>query len=253
MNAKWMETAFVASAISDASRSGQLPSPGDAAIILATPSDQTSSDANLDTGYVVKCVVAKMRGGAVPTPTESELLNSVPMIDLMRKEITVEDLNWIWPIIAEHSDQRFGFYISLLRLHAERPDVQTRLQDIWGGSSPYMRTQLFWRILDDPNLPADWHERLFAFVLQEWDTFHRSGAKFLGTDQELVIIRALERYGDQEWPQSKQWAYLCSAAGASKYPKAVKALLVIGTSNQDAFARKVASVLLGRLLQGDAK
>lgn len=109
-----------------------------------------------------------------------------------------------------------------------------------------MRTQLLWRILDDPTLPMEWHNRLFQFVLAEWDTFQASSVKFLGPSHELVIIRALERYGDPSFPTEKKWAYLCSGAGATSYAKAARALLAIGQQCTDPFIRNVANTLLAR-------
>jgi hypothetical protein len=108
-----------------------------------------------------------------------------------------------------------------------------------------MQSHLLWRILDDPDLPAEWHQRLFDFVLGEWATFQAVSAKFLGPREELVV-RTLERYADPAFPESKKWAYLCRVPRASADPKAERALLLVGMMSPHAFTRFVAEQLMNR-------
>jgi len=63
-----------------------------------------------------------------------------------------------------------------------------------------------WRILDDPALPGEWHQQLFAFVLANWTTFNNVSLKFLG-DRETVVLEVLKRLQDRSSPPSKRFCW----------------------------------------------
>lgn len=152
--------------------------------------------------------------------------------------------------MVKHCSRRgsaFGAVCEPPAIAHEHRGCAKKMRELWLGASPYVRSHLLWRLLDDEELPSAWHSQLFEFVLQNWHTFRGSVVQFLGPDDEHVVIRALERYGDPSFPRSKKWAYLCSVACASNYPDAIRALLSIGLESNEPFTRQVAQTLVGRL------
>lgn len=197
---------------------------------------------------VAACVVERFRKGSMPSAEECERLNGPPLIDEIRKAITSEDLAWIWDNIEPAGNQKAAFCVSMLRLHCENAEVQACLKKLWSKAKPYVRTHLLWRILDDPSLGPEWHLRLFEFVLDQWDIFQAGAKAFTGSTDEEVLVRALERFGDASFPETKMWAYLCTAAGAvDRRPNSVRAILDLGSHSPDGNTRHVASTLRSRL------
>jgi hypothetical protein len=208
----------------------------------------TVSSRPTDLKMVADCVVWRLRSGACPDARDAELLNHTPLIEAMREAITDGDLSWVLAGVRADGDARDALFTSLLRRHAQRPEVQERLRSIWQVATPYMQSHVLWRMLDDPALSQDWHAQLFDFVQTEWALFETGVRKFLGADDELILARAINRFGDPAFPETKKWVYLCSAATAASYPHAVRALLSLGAVSEQSFTRNVAGVLAkGRL------
>jgi hypothetical protein len=160
--------------------------------------------------------------------------------------IVEEDFVWLLPLIRTSMDERAGFYISLLHAHAKRPEVQSVLREVWHDAGPLVRSHLLWRLTDDSDLPREWKERLFEFVLAEWRVFQSAAVRFYGGRQDSALAMALERYCGSEFPRSKGWAYLCTIADASKFPNAARGILELARTSSDDFTREVADHLLAR-------
>lgn len=195
--------------------------------------------------YVADVLIEYLRDGCQPTEREGDVLNRLPIIDAMRQQVTERDLTWIFEGLQRESGEVAGLYLSLLRKFTGDADVQQRLRDRWSTATPFLKAHLMWRILDDPDLPQEWHERLFAFVLEKWGTFQQVSLKFLGTPQ-TVVTQALRRLGDPSFPASKKWAYLCRVPEVAEDREAARALLSLGRNMSDPFAQEVAGTLLKR-------
>lgn len=206
--------------------------------------------AQASSSTVAECVMARMRQGLMPVPAECERLNGPPLIDELRKLVTTDDLRWIWDNVVPDGDQKSAFSISLLRCHAHVPEVQARLKKTWKTAKPYVRTHLLWRILDDTALGPEWHAALFEFVLDQWDVFQAGARAFTGSSDEDILMRAFERFGDPSFPDTKKWAYLCTAAVAGNgRANAVRAILELGSHSRDGFTRQVSSIFRARLFE----
>lgn len=197
---------------------------------------------------VADAVVSYIRVGHLPTEEEADVLNRLPQINLLRTRIKEEDLAWVFDVLEKRSGEVAGLYLSFLRQYTKRPEVQARLRERWESAAPFLRAHLMWRILDDPDLPEEWHQRLFDFVLAEWSTFQQVSLKFLGTPQ-TVVVQALKRIGDPSFPDSKKWAYLCRVPEVAEDQEAAKALVALGLQMKDPFTREVAQKLLDRFFQ----
>ncbi len=199
----------------------------------------------VESAILAEAILVEMRRGAVPAESDADYLNRLPIVDELRTRIKEQDLAWIWPVIDGERGERLGLYLSLLRNFTKRPEVQSRLRERWGSATPFGRAHLIWRILDDPDLPQEWHRTLFAFVLENWEDFQRVSLKFLGTPQ-TVVVQALKRIADPSFPGSKKWAYLCRVPTVADDPDAAKALVSVGLLMKDEFTREVAAELLRR-------
>ena len=196
-------------------------------------------------GFLAAAIVRHLRSGNKPSKQEADYLNRLPIIDALRAQITKEDLPWLFGVVEGKPGEVAAFYLSLVRRFTGEKAVQRRLRSLWKRPNAFMRAHLMWRLLDDPHLPKAWHERLFKFVLAEWKTFQAVSLKFLGTP-ETVVTQALKRIGDSSFPETKKWAYLCRVPQVAQDQEAAKALVTLGRSMPDPFARKVAGVLLQR-------
>lgn len=191
-------------------------------------------------------ILAMLRAGDRPSPDEADELTYAPLLGHLRSMIAEDDLVWLLPLIRTSIDERAGFYITLLHAHAKRPQVQSILREVWHGAGPLIRSHLLWRLTDDPDLPGEWKERLFEFVLAEWRVFQSAALRFYGGKQDAALAMALERFCGSEFPRSKGWAYLCTIADTTKFPNAARAILELGRTSSDGFTREVARRLLAR-------
>jgi len=214
----------------------------------AVPREQRMPDSERNhpgLSFPADAVVESLRQGHVPTEQDADWLNRLPIVDFLRSRMTEDDLRWLWPVIENESGERFGLHLSLLRMFTTRRDVQQRLQQRWQTADAFGKAHLIWRILDDPQLPEEWHRKLFRFVLGDWEEFQKVSLKFLGTPSN-VVQQALKRIGDTSFPDSKKWAYLCRVPTVSDDPEAAKALVKLGLLMRDDFTREVAAELLNR-------
>ena len=212
------------------------------------PREHRSPDLEQDRpglGLAADAVAQFLRLGHVPTEQEADWLNRLPIVDLLRSRMTEDDLRWVWPAIENESGERLGLHLSLLRKFTTRQGVQQRLQQRWQTADAFGRAHLIWRILDDPQLPEEWHQKLFRFVLSDWEQFQKVSLKFLGTPS-TVVQQTLKRIGDTSFPDSKKWAYLCRVPTVSDDSEAAKALVSLGLLMRDAFTKEVAAELLNR-------
>ena len=121
------------------------------------------------------------------------------------------------------------------------------LHSSWGAASQFQKTHLLWRILDDPELPLEWHERLFGFVEENWGAFQETCLKYYGEESDTAIASMIERYHSPDFPASKKWAYLCNLAAAEGCTQRVRIFLEQATRSDQLFERKVAASLISRI------
>ena len=187
--------------------------------------------------------VSRLRGGYRPTEAELSAWNVASVMDGLRHEISESDLPWIMPAIAEDDGSRAAFHLALLQPLATRPDVRDVLVRRFGTASPYLKSQLLWRLLDDADLSGAIHEDLFQFVLSDWESFQSSSVSFLGSPSE-ILAAALGRLA--ECIPSKRWIYLCCLPQYAADQRPVKGLLSVASGSADAFTSRVAVALLAR-------
>jgi hypothetical protein len=203
---------------------------------------------NLFLDLAADAIIFHIRKGHQPKDNDSDRLNQVPLIDALRSRITADDLPWIMAVIEVESGSLAAFYLSLIKNFDTQSDIREILRHRWETATPYLRAHLMWRILDDPQLPEEWHRAVFNFVIAEWETFSEVVRKFLGGPQS-VIPNVLRRLGDASYPESKKWINFCRLPEIAEDQEAAKALVNLGRLMPDPFCKEVAEVLLQRFFE----
>lgn len=195
--------------------------------------------------FAADAIIAHLRQGNRPTDSEAAFLDRRPLIDAFRQRITSNDLDWLLGIVNTASEPVAGLACSLLRHHVSAALVKSAFGKRWDSARPYLKNRLMWRMLDDPELPKEWHQRFFEFVLAEWETFRDFNLTFYGNSR-AALGRILTRITDPSFPDSKKWIYLCCPIEVVDDQDAAKAVVFLGRSMTDPFAQHVAEVLLQR-------
>jgi hypothetical protein len=215
---------------------------------LPTPSSPGDYADNVFLDFVSDAILSYLRTGHQPKDEDANRLNQVPLIDLLRSRITTGDVSWITAVVAADSGSLAALYLSLIKNFDTRSDIKDILRHRWETANPYLRAHLMWRILDDPQLPEEWHRAIFNFVIAEWATFSEVVRKFLGGPKS-VIPNVLRRLGDASYPESKKWINFCRLPEIAEDQEAAKALVSLGRFMPDPFCKEVAEVLLQRFFE----
>ena len=94
----------------------------------------------------------------------------------------------------------------------------------------------------------EWHEKLFAFVLDHSQEFVAVSRLFMGSP-ENAVAGAKERFLNPSYPASKKWVNLCRVALVSSDVEAAHEYMVaVAGSTEDEFIGRVASELDRRFL-----
>ena len=186
-------------------------------------------------------VLDRLRGGYRPTEAEAGQWNMASTVDRLRRQLGEPDLKWILPVIAETDGTTAAFYLALLQPFATKGDVRNLLARRFETAGPYLKSQLLWRLLDDPDLPAAMHETLFRFVMADFNGFQSATVGYFGSPAG-ILPAALRRMADG--PPSKRWIYLCCLPQYADDQYAVKGLLAIGADSAERFTAQVARTLM---------
>src|ERR1044072_3838692 len=196
--------------------------------------------------FLADAIICSLRRGELPTPEESEEIDSRPVIDGLRCKVEVQDVAWLLELGKGRTGATPGLATSLLRNHIADPRVLECFEARWEGAEPYVKNRLMWRLLDRTQATEWWRDRFLRFVLDEREIFRTFNHSFYGNGTE-GIYNLLSRLGDTSFPDSKRWVYLCCLPDVLEDRSAVKSLLSLGLSSADRFERGVAGELLRRL------
>jgi len=196
--------------------------------------------------FVADAIIAYLQTGNWPAADTAELLDRMPLIDMLRQRITKDDLTWLIAGINHESDRTAGLACSLLRKYSSESQVKKCFEAKWNSATPYLKNRLMWRLLDDPKLPVSRHREFFNLIRSNWDVFRDFNRQFYGPGtQATVDIKS--RLEDDTFPASKKWIYLCCVAEIVEDKEEAKAIVNRGLIMDDDFTREVALTLLSRL------
>lgn len=186
-----------------------------------------------------EAIAAHLESGTFPDEGDAARLLYAAEIKIMR------DLVARRPALVERMLQfaeaetgaRAAFALALIRHACAQPETAVRLRRLFderAATDSGLACHLVWRVLDDPDLPEDWHKRLINYLMSNWDAWKRHLAEFKepGPDGMLAVIRG--RLDDPTYPSSKKWIYLlCLPDGlASNGQEAERIIREAGTSGE---------------------
>ena len=175
---------------------------------------------------------------------EAAALTTAQNMEAMRALVSSSDFAWISSGMASSSPQLSAFHIGLTKNFSILPELKDAFRSAWPSATPLQQMHLLWRILDDPELPLEWHERLFSVVTQNWTDFQKACISFYGGNTDALVAGEVERYlSPRLYPATKKWAFLCSLASVEGYPSTLRYFLDIGERADLPFERKVANAL----------
>ena len=97
-------------------------------------------------------------------------------------------------IAESETGSRPAFALALVRHACSEPATAGRLRCLFderATADTGLACHLVWRVLDDPDLPDDWHKRLFNYLMDNWDAWKRHLAEFKepGPGGMIAVIR----------------------------------------------------------------
>ena len=201
-------------------------------------------NAHLD--YVAKAVIARMRGGDLPSSEDAASLNVQPMIDRLREAVEKEDRSWLIAIVlAVHQDAVAGLAVSLLR-HQMDPELLATYEQQWEKFNPYMKYRIMWRMLDSTDLNHQrWRPLFLSFILEHWTFFRDLNETFYGGKQ-AALANIQKRISDPTFPKQKRWIYACASVGVVPNGQDVRTLLSSVSETGDEFTKKAIDTVDGR-------
>jgi hypothetical protein len=140
---------------------------------------------------------------------QAELIDRLPTIDHLRQLVTVEDIDWLLPLLDHKDDRLAGLAASMLRLQRNDPRVRQKYEKTWQRDSVYLKGRVMWRMLDYDDLASEWHERFRLFVVNNWSEFVAFNREFYGSGDD-GFGRFLHRLNDNSYAKEKRWIYMFS-------------------------------------------
>ena len=200
-----------------------------------------------DFTFAARAVMARIRNGSDSLPSENDAnrIDRLPFIDHLRRQVTEGDIPLICSLFDKSRQELSGLLVSLVRNHRQHHMVTDLLQRAWDTGDAMIRARAAWRLLDLPEISEEWKQRIFDYILAEWDTFNEVSSRFYaGADK--IVEWTLKRITDPTFAREKRWIYLCALPYAATDKGAAKALLALHKNDTDTFTANVAQTLLSR-------
>lgn len=195
--------------------------------------------------YIYSKVVDDLRSRRQLPPDTGAVLDVYPHIDRLRAVVEESDVPVLLDGAAGEWTETVALAVSLLRGYATRPDVRDALRNLWRKHTAFgCRYELSFRLLDDPDLPLEWHREIHRFAQEHSDKFLEASVVRAGGMKD-VLDRVATRLADASFPRSKAWVYLFIATASNEYASVVE-LLKVYAAGKD-FTAAVATELLESL------
>lgn len=202
--------------------------------------------------FVASAIVAYLESGAVPEEGYAARLLYAAEIKIMRELVAQRPplVERLLQIAETETGARPAFALALIRHACCQPETAARLRRLFderAATDPGLACHLVWRVLDDPDLPDDWHKRLIDYLMSNWDAWkqHLSEFKEPGPEGMIAVIRG--RLADPTYPSSKKWIYLlCLPDGLASDGQEAERIIREAAGSGEENIRLVAEALLRR-------
>ena len=211
--------------------------------------DKDSADGKagefLRSPYTANAVLSSLRQGDQPADAEAVLLDRTPLVDEIRERVKDTDITRLATLLESESAHVAGLAASLLKRFGQDPVVIALYESAWKRASPYLKSRLLWRLMDNRDKAEEMHDELFNFVVSEWCTFRDFNLKFFGEANEATASILARLASEKEGPH-KKWLYLCSIPEVVPDPEMAHGLVQMGKAMNFPHMKETTENLLGR-------
>ena len=133
--------------------------------------------------YVADAIVKHLASGTWPSDEDAAPLlyaREIPQLRLLVRGMP-EVISACLEVASNETGPRAKFALALLRHVSGEHEIAARFRDLFlehADSNPVFACHLIWRVLDDENLPYEWHQRLFQYILGHWNDWKLHIAEF---------------------------------------------------------------------------
>ncbi len=202
--------------------------------------------------FVAEAIIAHLQNGAFPDESDAARLLYAAEIKIIR-EIAAERpalVDRMLQIAESETGARPAFALALIRHACSQPEIAARLRQLFderATADPGLACHLVWRVLDDPDLPGDWHRRLFNYLINNWDAWKRHLAEFQEPGPDGMIAAVRSRLDDPTYPSSKKWIYLlCLPDGLASDRREAECMIREASRSGEENIRSVVEALISR-------
>lgn len=202
--------------------------------------------------FTADAIVAHLESGALPDEGDAARLLYAAEIKTMRELVAQRPplVERLLQIAERETGARPAFALALIRHACSQAATAVRLRRLFderAATDPALACHLIWRVLDDPDLPEDWHKRLSDYLMDNWEAWKQHLAEFRepGPAGMIEVIRG--RLSDPSYPSSKKWIYLfCLPDGLASDGREAERIVREAAGSGEENIRFVAEALLAR-------
>ncbi len=194
--------------------------------------------------YLAEKVVDDLRSNCFVDKELAIELNKQPYIDELRTKVEDTDIN----ILVKIADSKLysavgGLAVTMIQGGARNKKVKELLLRHWKEDNDFeCKNYIMFRLLDDPKLDILMHEEIYNFVMDNLDQWINQQVKWI-TGRDKIVAFAKGRINNSDFPETKNWVYLCDCLGASD-KKGAKALIKQYVDSGASIVARVAKDLL---------
>jgi ABC-type nitrate/sulfonate/bicarbonate transport system ATPase subunit len=87
--------------------------------------------------------------------------------------------------------------------------VYNKLVELWNSSEQWdLKSDIMWRILDNPNASKEIHDDVYKFIVTGWDKYVQESQSEEYFQKSKIFERTINRLQSQDYPSTKDWLYL---------------------------------------------
>ena len=166
--------------------------------------------------YLAKKVVGDLRSNRFVDEELALELNKQPYIDELRIKVEDTDID----LLVKIADSKLyssvgGLAVTMIQGGARNKKVKELLLRHWKEDNDFeCKNYIMFRLLDDPKLDILMHEEIYNFVMDNLDQWINQQVKWINGRDKIVEF-AKGRINNPDFPETKNWVYLCDCLGAS--------------------------------------
>jgi len=159
-------------------------------------------------------VVDRIRSGTA-TKEEYNMVHTIPHTRFIAAQIGKADADWLAAACLSDDAVRRMAAWRLTRKIPHLPQIREAVRKCWNQNLDEMeRNVILWRLLDDPELPDDFHRAIWDWTEEHPNSFVDWLVEYMKprTEEGFFLMDDMEESLDKpENPRSKHWIYVTSS------------------------------------------